>query len=195
VNRVVVKKEAVIPARADTIFALLSDYKVQRPKILTPNFRNYHIEKGGKGNGTVVSYRLHAASRERPYHMQVEETIKDQILTERDTNSSLVTTWSLFPERRGAATRVRITTEWEGSKGIGGFFERTFAPLGLKNIYGKMLQALLFLSPGASDEEVTAIQGEEYSPLTNIGIFTLLFGLVMAIAFGLRYLSRRRLME
>ena len=33
-------------------------------------------------------------------------------------------------------------TEWQGGRGVGGFFERTFAPVGLRRIYGEMLDRL-----------------------------------------------------
>jgi hypothetical protein len=35
-----------------------------------------------------------------------------------------------------------VDSEWEGGTGVGGFFERTFAPLGLRNIYGEILSNL-----------------------------------------------------
>jgi hypothetical protein len=46
--------------------------------------------------------------------------------TNRD--SSLITTWILSPTASGTATDLRLSTIWEGHGGIGGFFERTFAP-------------------------------------------------------------------
>jgi hypothetical protein len=42
----------------------------------------------------------------------------------------------------GRATKVRVTTSWEGGSGVGGFFERTFAPMGLHRIYDQMLSQL-----------------------------------------------------
>jgi hypothetical protein len=35
-----------------------------------------------------------------------------------------------------------VATEWEGGSGVGGFFERTFAPMGLRSIYTEMLNRL-----------------------------------------------------
>jgi hypothetical protein len=37
---------------------------------------------------------------------------------------------------------VSVTTDWEGGSGVGGFFERTFAPMGLRGIYTEMLNRL-----------------------------------------------------
>jgi hypothetical protein len=76
------------------------------------------------------------------YEMVVEEPSKGRVLLERDTTSSLVTTWTVTPTASKNQTRVAISTEWEGSRGIGGFFERTFAPVGLRRVYKDMLNHL-----------------------------------------------------
>jgi hypothetical protein len=60
---------------------------------------------------------------------------------EKDANSSLVTTWRVAPAGEGASL-VTITTTWNGAGGIGGFFERTFAPKGLTRIYDGVLAKL-----------------------------------------------------
>jgi hypothetical protein len=62
-------------------------------------------------------------------------------LVERDTNSSMVTTWTVHPADAGVST-VRVRTTWNGAGGVGGFFERTFAPRGLQRVYGTMLDRL-----------------------------------------------------
>jgi hypothetical protein len=36
-------------------------------------------------------------------------------------------------------SKVVATTRWQGAGGIGGFFERTFAPKGLNRIYDEIL--------------------------------------------------------
>ena len=190
-SRIFVKKERVINAAPENVYAVLSDYKGQRPQMLTPNFLNYTVKKGGKGDGTVISYRLHAANRERPYEMRVNEPVKGEVITESDTGSSLVTTWALSPLNNGQQTKVRVSSEWEGGTGVRGFFERTFAPLGLRSIYGNMLDSLLVLT-GANATSVTAVQGEENSPASNAATFLLIFGIVIGVAYGISLLSRNR---
>jgi hypothetical protein len=49
----------------------------------------------------------------------------------------MVTTWTVSPAGDGA--RVRVTTTWSGASGVGGFFERTFAPRGLQRVYDEQL--------------------------------------------------------
>ena len=60
---------------------------------------------------------------------------------ETDRNSTLVTTWRVESDGTGA-TEVVVTSEWNGATGVGGFFERTFAPRGLDRIYGELLDNL-----------------------------------------------------
>ncbi|MFF5315839.1 SRPBCC family protein, partial [Streptomyces massasporeus] len=62
-------------------------------------------------------------------------------LVEKDRNSSMVTTWRVRPDEEGKA-RVTVTSTWQGATGIGGFFERTFAPKGLARIYDLVLDRL-----------------------------------------------------
>ena len=40
------------------------------------------------------------------------------------------------------STRVQLASEWQGAGGIGGFFERTFAPAALSRIYSRVLERL-----------------------------------------------------
>jgi hypothetical protein len=42
----------------------------------------------------------------------------------------------------GAGSSVTVKTSWQGAGGIGGFFEKTFAPLGLRKTQGEVLENL-----------------------------------------------------
>lgn len=141
-SRLHVEAERVIDAKPQDVYAFLSDYRDKRPRILPPNYTEYTVVNGGRGAGTIIRYRFLAARRERQYEMVVEEPSKGRVLLERDTTSSLVTTWTVTPTANKNQTRVAITTEWEGSRGIGGFFERTFAPMGLRRVYKDLLGRL-----------------------------------------------------
>ena len=136
-----VQTEQVINAMPEEVYTFLKDY-TKRPQILTENYLNYKVEEGGIGAGTVVTYRQHAARRERAYPIQVSDPGTGKTLQESDTGSSLVTTWTMTPEANGQKTHVQIASDWEGGQGIGGFFERTFAPLGLRRIYTEILGKL-----------------------------------------------------
>jgi Polyketide cyclase / dehydrase and lipid transport len=134
VPRVLVERE--ITARQDRVFAFLANYADGRPRLLTSDYVDYCVEKGGQGAGTVISYRF----RERPYFLRVETPAANTLL-ERDTVSSLVTTWRVMPAPNERSI-VRVVTEWRGSGGVGGVFERVFAPRGLRRVYEEVLERL-----------------------------------------------------
>ena len=133
--------ERVIDAPVATLRAALADYEKVRPQILTEQFSEYRVEAGGNGAGTRAHWKLAATKRRtRDCIVDVVESI-DGSLVERDANSSMVTTWLVEPVEAGRS-RVRATTTWNGAGGIGGFFERTFAPKGLARIYDGVLAKL-----------------------------------------------------
>ncbi|MCX4514516.1 MULTISPECIES: SRPBCC family protein [Streptomyces] len=133
--------ERVIAADAETVFDTLADYKDTRAKLLPEHFSEYEVREGGDGEGTLVHWKLQATSkRVRDCLLEVSEPTDGQ-LVEKDRNSSMVTTWTVTPAGEGRSRAV-VTTVWNGAGGIGGFFERTFAPKGLARIYDEVLAKL-----------------------------------------------------
>ena len=132
--------ERTIDAPADKVRALVADYAETRPKLLTEHYRDYEVTAGGVGAGTKAGWKLQATSkRVRDVKATVAEP-KPGTLVETDANSSMVTTWTV--SEAGEKSLVRIETSWDGAGGIGGFFERTFAPKGLGRIYDTLLDRL-----------------------------------------------------
>jgi carbon monoxide dehydrogenase subunit G len=125
-------------APPERVLEFLRDYRGARPRILPDNYSAYRVESGGQGQGTVIGYHFAAGGRERDYRLAVEED--GDGLFERDQLSSFVSRWTVAPEGSGA--QVTVEASWQGAGGIGGMFERTFAPLGLRRIYGEMLDRL-----------------------------------------------------
>ncbi|WP_240135150.1 SRPBCC family protein [Streptomyces sp. MUM 178J] len=133
--------ERIISADAETVFDALADYENTRAKLLPEHFSEYEVKEGGDGEGTVVHWKLQATSkRVRDCLLEVTEPTDGQ-LVEKDRNSSMVTTWTVTPAGEGRSKAV-VTTVWNGAGGIGGFFERTFAPKGLARIYDMVLAHL-----------------------------------------------------
>ncbi|WP_236239664.1 SRPBCC family protein [Streptomyces sp. CC228A] len=133
--------ERVIAADAETVFDALADYKDTRAKLLPEHFSEYEVRQGGDGEGTLVHWKLQATSkRVRDCLLDVTEPTDGQ-LVEKDRNSSMVTTWIVTPAGEGRSKAV-VTTVWNGAGGIGGFFERTFAPKGLARIHDAILANL-----------------------------------------------------
>jgi hypothetical protein len=130
--------ERIVAGKPEDVFDALADYRETRPRLLPEHFSEYEVREGGDGEGTVVHWRLQATSkRVRDCLLEVSEPTDGQ-LVEKDRNSSMVTTWTVTPAGEGRA-RVVVTTTWDGAGGIGGFFERTFAPKGLARIYDALL--------------------------------------------------------
>ena len=135
-----VTAERLVGAPADHTYRCIADFRSHHPKFLPPAFSDLHVEQGGVGAGTVYTFKLTAGGRTRGYHMRVDEPEPGRVLAESDTESSLVTRWTLTPE--GERCRVRIETRWQGSGGVGGIFERLFAPRVLHGIYVDELERL-----------------------------------------------------
>jgi carbon monoxide dehydrogenase subunit G len=127
-----------VDAPPDRVLEFLRDYRAARPQILTDNYSAYRVEQGGEGAGTVIAYHFAAGGRERDYRLRVEDA--DGSLRERDEFSSFVSTWRVA--RDGAGSTVTVEASWQGGGGIGGVFERIFAPVGLRRIYGEVLDRL-----------------------------------------------------
>jgi hypothetical protein len=136
--RVTARASKVLDAPPEQVLEFLRDYREARPRILTENYTAYRVEQGGQGQGTVIGYHFAAGGRERDYRLAVEEDASG--LSERDQLSSFVSRWTVAPE--GTGSQVTLESSWQGAGGIGGVFERTFAPLGLRRIYGQMLDKL-----------------------------------------------------
>lgn len=136
---VTVSAERTVRAPSDTVYGYLADMH-HHPRFLPPAFSDFRVEEGGVGAGSVVGFTVTAGGRSRQYLMEVTEPDPGRVLVESDRNSSLVTTFTLAPT--GDTTLVRIETNWEGAGGVGGFFERLFAPRVMRGIYEDELTRL-----------------------------------------------------
>jgi uncharacterized protein YndB with AHSA1/START domain len=136
----VVSAEAAVAAPPDTVYRYIADMRDHHPRFLPSAFSDFRVESGGVGAGTVTRFRMTAGGRTRDYHMKVAEPEPGRVLTESDMDSSAVTTFTVSPQ--GAGSLVRISTAWDGATGIGGFFERMFAPRVLRGIYADELRRL-----------------------------------------------------
>jgi hypothetical protein len=135
-----VSAEGLVNAPAPTVYSYLADMREHHPNFLPAAFSDFVVEQGGVGAGTVTRFKTTAGGRTREYRMTVAEPEPGRVLTETDSSSSLVTSFTVDPQ--GDDSRVTIATTWEGAGGIGGFFERTFAPRVMKGIYAQELAAL-----------------------------------------------------
>ena len=133
--------ERVLDASPEQVFAALADYEKTRKGLLPSHYSEYEVREGGQGAGTVVHWKLQATEkRVRDCLFTVTEPSPGR-LVETDANSTMVVTWTVTPAGEGKAKAV-VETTWTGATGIGGFFERTFAPKGLGRINDEVLERL-----------------------------------------------------
>ncbi len=135
-----VTAEGPISAPAERVYRYLADYRDHHWRFLPPAFTDWQVEEGGVGAGTVVRFRLTVGGRSRAYRVRVTEPTPGRVLTEADMESSAVTTFTVTPD--GDRCHVRIETSWQGAGGVGGFFERLFAPRVLGRLYADELARL-----------------------------------------------------
>ena len=129
----------LINADPTTVLSAVGDYQTVRPKILSSHYRDYQVLEGGQGQGTVASWKLQATkSRVRDVRANVD--VAGHAVIEKDANSTMVTNWTVAPA--GPGSSVTVTTTWAGASGVKGFFEKTFAPLGLRRIQAEVLANL-----------------------------------------------------
>jgi Polyketide cyclase / dehydrase and lipid transport len=135
-----VSAERTVGAPAPEVYGYIADHREHHANFLPPAFSDFEVESGGVGAGTITRFKLTAGGRTRQLRTEVTEPEPGRVLTESDTLSSSVTTWTVTPE--GNACQVRISTTWQGAGGIGGVFERLFAPRVLRRLYEDELSRL-----------------------------------------------------
>jgi hypothetical protein len=137
---IVVSTQRTVNAPADVVYSYIADMQ-HHQRFLPGEFSDFTVVSGGVGAGSVVTFTVTAAGRRRDYRMRIDEPDPGRVLTETDQNSSLVTTYTVTPASPETST-VRIETTWQGATGIGGFFERTFAPPATRRLYAQALDRL-----------------------------------------------------
>ncbi|MCW2517890.1 MAG: hypothetical protein JWR46_509 [Mycobacterium sp.] len=129
----------LINAEPDAVLAAVADYQTIRPKILSSHYSGYRVLEGGQGVGTVATWKLQATeSRVRDVKASVD--VAGHTVIEKDANSTMVTNYTVAPA--GTGSSVTVKTSWQGAGGVKGFFEKTFAPLGLRKIQAEVLANL-----------------------------------------------------
>jgi Polyketide cyclase / dehydrase and lipid transport len=129
----------LINAEPEAVLTAVADYETVRPEILSSHYSGYEVLEGGQGAGTVVTWKLQATeSRVRDVKAAVD--VAGHSVIEKDANSSMVTTWTVAPA--GTGSTVTTKTSWTGAGGVNGFFEKTFAPRGLRKIQAEVLENL-----------------------------------------------------
>lgn len=140
--RHLVAASAQFTAPAGYVYALLADYTEGHRRILPPRyFRQYEVERGGVGTGTVIRFVMPAFGRARHVRATVAEPEPGRVLLETDTHSGARTTFTVDPTPTGGST-VTITTELTVSPGVRGRLEGWLATRFLRRVYRDELARL-----------------------------------------------------
>jgi hypothetical protein len=139
VGRIVVSAEGPVGAPADLTYRLIAD-DAHHQKFLPEGFSDFEVLEGGVGAGTRHRFKVTAGGRTREYLMRVSEPEPGRVLVETDEGSTLETSFTVTPA--GSGCLVAIETQWDGAGGVGGFFERTFAPKVMRRMYADELARL-----------------------------------------------------
>lgn len=132
-----------IDARAEDIYAVVTDYRVGHPAILPKQyFTDLIVEEGGQGAGTILRGSVKVFGSEYPFHQAVTEPDPGRSLLETDTNTGQTTRWLFESLGDGAQTRVTIASDFPPSTGIVGVLERLTKPMVIRTIYRKELRQL-----------------------------------------------------
>ena len=132
--------ERRIGAPAPAVHRLVADFRNHHHRFLPPQFHDYHVEQGGYGAGTVLSFTSTLGGRPRAMRLKVEEPVPGRVLVERDLLSPMVTTTTVEPD--GDGSRVRLETVWTASAGLLGALERLVAPAMMRRMYEDELSRL-----------------------------------------------------
>ena len=141
-----IEENGFVAAPPGLTYRFIADYREHHPKFLPKEFSDFQVEQGGYGAGTVISFQGKFGNRVRKFRMEVSEPEPGRVLIEKDTLSSMETRFVVTPEADGS--RVSFDTRWTGSSGIGGFFERLFAPRMLRRVYRDELERLDWYARG-----------------------------------------------
>ncbi len=147
-----VSATADIAAPAEAVYGLLADYRTGHPAILPPeHFPALEIEAGAVGAGTIIRVTTRTFGLDRHFRMTVAEPEPGRVLTETDTETGMVTSFTVVPI---GPDRSRLTIATRGPLGPGpaGWLNARLAPIVLRRIFRKQLalvnQVLAARPPG-----------------------------------------------
>jgi uncharacterized protein YndB with AHSA1/START domain len=121
---------APIQAQPEVVWDILTDYRNGHPNILPPKaFSDFRVVEGGRGAGTVMTFKFHVAGATRAVRHVVSAPDPGRTLVEGEPDGSSVTTFTLTPLDDGQRTQVHISTIQRGQGGLRGAIERLLTPL------------------------------------------------------------------
>jgi hypothetical protein len=125
-----------VDVSAETVYGYLADLREHHPRFLPPAFSEFEVESGGVGHGTITRFKVAAGGRTREYRMRVAEPEPHRVRHEFKPGDDVYRHSSGRRLARGDLHHLKAAA------GIGGFFERLFAPRVMRGIYTDELERL-----------------------------------------------------
>jgi hypothetical protein len=145
----IIAATAVIPARRDRVYSLISNYNDGHQRILPKQFSNLTVEQGGVGAGTVIRFQMSVFGKKQTFRAAITEPEPGRILVETNLDSNgAVTTFTVNPGHAPADSNVTISTELPVRSGFLGRIERALSTLLLRPMYVQELQNLARVATG-----------------------------------------------
>lgn len=144
-----ISASAIIPARRERVYSLLSNYNDGHARILPMQFSGLVVEEGGVGAGTIIRFQMSLFGKKQNFRAKVTEPEPGRVLVETylDGNGA-VTTFTVNPGGAPADSNVTISTDLPVRAGFLGKIERMMTTLLLKPIYRKELENLARVATG-----------------------------------------------
>jgi hypothetical protein len=149
----------MVDSPTEDVRSAIVDYQDRRQQLLPDECEAYEVVTDDSGVGTEVAMTLalHQVIRNRkggrrknkrtkgkqePLHCVFRlEELSDERIVERDTRSSLCTTWTLR-STEDDRTAVHVRVSWDGPDGIGNFLRRQNEQLAMRMLYEDILTRL-----------------------------------------------------
>lgn len=136
------RASAHIDAAPARVYGIIADYRVGHPSILPKPFKNFVVEKGGVGAGTIIRFEVHAFGTVTRCRAIVSEPDPGRVLVETNVEpTESPTTFTVLPGAHGGSD-VTFVTEATSRAGIAGMIERFLSKRFLKKLYEEELQLL-----------------------------------------------------
>jgi hypothetical protein len=137
-----VKASAHVNAPAEVVYDIIADYRGGHPHILPKKYFEWlEVERGGRGEGTVIRFQMRVLGQTRVLRAVVTEPEPGRVLVETDAGGAgPVTTFVVEPE--GSRSHVTFRTELTSAGGPLGVLERFVLRRALRRIYARELEQL-----------------------------------------------------
>jgi hypothetical protein len=141
-TRYTVAASSHINAPSDRVYGIIADYRTGHPNILPKPFRNFVVEQGGTGAGTIIRFEVHAYGTVTKCRAIVTEPEPGRVLVEKNVEpTESITTFTVTAGVNGGSD-VSFVTEAQSRDGIGGVIERFMSKRFLQKLYSEELELL-----------------------------------------------------